>query len=274
METLPRRLVNRMRRLLGAGRDETAPPLPQPEVKNRLDMLQGVTDLANVTVVDIMVHRKNMLMLDADQPASATLQQVLESPFTRLPLWRDDPENIIGVVHVKDLLRELTARDMRIDQLRIADIAQAPWFVPETTTLRDQLAAFRARATPLALVVDEYGALMGLVTLEDILEEIVGPIADEHDVAVRPVRPQRDGSFLVDGTATIRDLNRDFGWALPDDEATTIAGLVLHEARAIPEVGQVFAFHNLRFDIVRRRRNQITVLRLTPLSDSPEAPAP
>ncbi len=269
METMPRRLVDCMRRLLGAGKDETAPPLPQPEVKNRLDMLQGVADLANVSVVDIMVHRKNMLMLDADQPASAALQQVLEGPFTRLPLWRDDPENIIGVLHVKDLLRELTARDLRIDQLRIADIAQPPWFVPETTTLRDQLAAFRARATPLALVVDEYGALMGLVTLEDILEEIVGPIADEHDVAVRPVRPQRDGSFLVDGTATIRDLNRDFGWALPDDEATTVAGLVLHEARAIPEVGQIFAFHNLRFDIVRRRRNQITVLRLTPLSDSP-----
>jgi len=273
MEPLPLRLVDRMLRLFGAGKDGHSVLRPLAETKSRLDMLQGVTDLASVTVVDIMVHRKNMLMLDADQPAALILQQMLDSPFTRLPLWRDEPENIIGVLHVKDLLREMTAQELQIDRVRIAEITQPPWFVPETTTLRDQLAAFRARATPLALVVDEYGALMGLVTLEDILEEIVGPIADEHDVELRPVRPQRDGSLLVDGTATIRDLNRDFGWHLPDDEATTIAGLVLHEARAIPEVGQIFVFHNLRFDIVRRRRNQITVLRITPPAETSEAPA-
>ena len=139
-----------------------------------------------------------------------------------------------------------------------------PWFIPESTSLLDQLQAFRKRHEHFALVVDEYGSLMGIVTLEDILEEIVGDIADEHDVVVAGVRPQGDGSYVVEGSVTIRDLNRQFEWDLPDEEAATAAGLILHESRRIPEVGQAFMFHGFRFEILRRLRHQITSVRITP----------
>ena len=148
-------------------------------------------------------------------------------------------------------------------------IARPPWFVPDIRPLSEQLKAFRRRKTPFALVVDEYGEVMGLVTLEDILEEIVGDISDEHDVVVPGVRPQPDGSVNVDGGVPIRDLNRAMDWSLPDDEATTIAGLVIHEARSIPEPGQTFTFHGFRFRVLRRERNRITALRITPLARKP-----
>jgi len=240
-------------------------------VKHERDMLGSILDLDQVAVADIMVHRKNMQMIDADEPAARIVEQVLASVHTRLPVWRDEIENIIGVLHVKDLLRAVAAANGKVDQLNIAAIAAKPWFVPETTTLFEQLNAFRQKRAHFALVVDEYGALMGIVTLEDILEEIVGDIRDEHDIAVTGVRPQPDGSFIVDGVVTIRDLNRQFDWRLPDDEAATIAGLVIHEARIIPEVGQAFSFHGFTFQVLRRQRNQITQLRIRPPGKSDEA---
>ncbi len=233
-------------------------------VKHERDMLASILDLAEVEVSEIMVHRKTMEMIEADQPPSRIVDQVLASSHTRLPLWRGEPENIIGILHAKDLLRATQAHSGDIDKLNIAALAAKPWFVPETTTLRTQLNAFLRRHTHFALVVDEYGALMGLVTLEDILEEIVGEISDEFDVPVTGTRRQPDGSYLVKGTVTIRDLNRQFDWRLPDDEAATIAGLVIHEARVIPETGQTFTFHDFKFEVLRRHRNQITMLRITP----------
>lgn len=237
-------------------------------VKDERDMLDSILDLHEVQLADIMIHRKNMQMIDLAQPPAQIVEQVLASPHTRLPLWRDEPENIVGIVHAKDLLRALSAAGGELDKLDVAAIASPPWFVPETTSLDEQLAAFRARRVHFALVVDEYGVLMGLVTLEDILEEIVGDIRDEHDQAVIGVRPQADGSYLVDGTVTIRDLNRQFGWHLPDDEAATIAGLVIHEARILPEVGQAFSFHGFAFHVTRRQRNQITQLRVRPPAEA------
>ena len=170
---------------------------------------------------------------------------MLDSPFTRIPLWRDDPDNVIGVLHVKALLRAIRHKGDQLEGLDPVAISVKPWFIPDTTNLLDQLQAFRARREHFSLVVDEYGSLQGVVTLEDILEEIVGDISDEHDIPVAGVRPQANGSFIVDGTVTIRDLNRQFEWDLPDEEASTIAGLVLHEARRIPEVGQTFTFFRL-----------------------------
>jgi len=233
-------------------------------VRRSRNMLDSILDLDEVWVEEIMIHRSNMEMLDADQPAEELVRQVLNSPYTRLPLWRDNTENIIGVIHSKDLLRALWREDGGMERLDFTELALAPWFVPETTTLREQLNAFRRRRSHFALVVDEYGALMGLVTLEDIIEEIVGDISDEHDVVASGIRAQADGSYLVDGTATIRDLNRQFDWKLPDEEAATVAGLVIHEARVIPEVGQVFTFYDFRFEILRRERNQVTALRIIP----------
>jgi len=227
-------------------------------------MLGGVLDLSEMDVTDVMVHRRSITQLDADLPAKELVKAALDAGHSRIPLYREDPENIVGVLHAKDLLRALAEADGKAAKLDIAAIVREPWFVPDTTKLKDQLNAFLKRRAHFALVVDEYGALQGLLTLEDILEEIVGEIEDEHDVAIEGVRRQPDGSVHVDGHVTIRDLNRAMDWDLPDDEAVTIAGLVLHEAQTIPEPGQTFIFYRHRFQVLRRQRNQITALRISP----------
>ncbi|MGB5093075.1 MAG: HlyC/CorC family transporter [Parvibaculum sp.] len=234
-------------------------------VKGDRDMLGGILDLRNLDVSDIMVHRKNIIMIDADNSNATIIAEALASPHTRIPLWRNDPENIVGVLHARDLLRALASSNWNPDKLDIPEIAIKPWFVPDSTTLQDQLNAFLRRKTHFALVVDEYGALMGLITLEDILEEIVGEISDEHDVEVLGLRTLPDGAVIANGSVPIRDLNRALDWDLPDDEATTIAGLVIHEARTIPEVGQAFTFYGYKFVILRRHRNQVAQLKITPV---------
>jgi len=227
-------------------------------------MLGGVLDLSDMDVSEVMVHRKSMSVIDAGLSAPEVVARILASAHSRLPLYRGEPENIVGVLHAKDLLKAVASARGRMDGIDPAAIAREPWFIPETTNLKDQLNAFLKRRRHFALVVDEYGALQGLVTLEDILEEIVGDIEDEHDHAVQGVRRQADGSVHVDGDVTVRDLNRAMDWDLPDDHAVTVAGLVIHEARAIPEPGQKFLFHRHRFQILRRQRNQITALRVSP----------
>jgi Mg2+/Co2+ transporter CorB len=239
--------------------------------KHDRDMFGGVLDLRELVVSDVMIHRTNMITLDADEKPQDLVNAVIASPVTRIPLWRGNPENIIGVLHVKDLLRALHAVDGDAEKLDIPALLTPPWFVPDMRTVSEQLKAFRRRKTPFALVVDEYGEVEGIVTLEDILEEIVGDITDEHDVAMPGVRRQPDGSVNVDGAVPIRDLNRVMDWNLPDEEATTIAGLVIHEARSIPEVGQSFTFHGFRFRVLRRARNRITALRIQPLPRSTAA---
>lgn len=231
------------------------------EDKNRIG---GLLDLEQLEVADVMVHRKNMTLINVESPPADIIREVLASPHTRVPFWRGDAENIVGVLHVRDLLRAMHQAGGDTAHIDIAKLLSEPWFVPETTTLTEQLDAFLKRRGHLALVVDEYGALMGLVTLEDILEEIFGDIRDEHDVTVSGVRPQADGTVVVDGWVPIRDLNRAMAWELPDEEATTIAGLVIHQAQAIPDVGQVFSFYGFKFEIQRRQRNQIMSLRITP----------
>ncbi|HUI19423.1 MAG TPA: HlyC/CorC family transporter [Methylocella sp.] len=228
------------------------------------DMFGGLLELRDLEVSDVMVHRTKMLALNADLPPQELVREAIAAPYSRLPLWHGEPENIIGVLHVRDLLGALDAAGGDAGKLNVQSIALEPWFVPETTPVQAQLQAFLKRKTHFALVVDEYGVVMGLVTLEDIIEEIVGDIADEHDVIVQGVRMLADGSAIVDGSVPIRDLNRAMGWDLPDEEATTIAGLVINEARAIPESGQVFTFHNFRFEVLRKTRNRITSLKVMP----------
>jgi Mg2+/Co2+ transporter CorB len=227
-------------------------------------MLRSILDLANVDIEDIMVHRKIVTMLEADQPIEKIVEQVLDSPHTRLPLWRGNPDNIIGVVHAKLLLKEMMELDAHAENISIDKVMMEPWFVPETTTLYDQLQAFRERKEHFAIVVDEYGTFMGIVTLEDILEEIVGEIDDEQDVSVPGVRKSTDGSYLVEGSVTIRDLNRELNWGFSDEKYATLAGLILYESQRIPDIGQSFSFYDFRFDIVRKHRNQITKIRVTP----------
>jgi len=230
------------------------------------DMLGGLLDLKDLSVSEVMVHRTKMRTINADLTSEEIVREVLSSPYTRMPLWRESQENIVGVLHAKDLLRALDAVGGDAGKLKVEAIALETWFVPDTTSLRDQLKAFLAKKTHFALVVDEYGEVMGLITLEDILEEIVGDIKDEHDLSVQGVRPQPNGSVNVDGSVPIRDLNRAMDWNLPDEEATTIAGLVIHEAQAIPDTGQIFTFHGFRFQVLRKSRNRIMAVRITPLS--------
>jgi Mg2+/Co2+ transporter CorB len=234
------------------------------EVKHERAMLRSVLDLAEYAVSDVMIHRQKLVTIDADLPIEEIIEQVASSPYSRIPLWRDQPDNIVGLIHAKALLRALESAQGQTEKLDVVSLAIKPWFIPATTTLLDQLNAFRARREHFAVVVDEYGTLLGALTLEDILEEIVGDIRDEHDVAVAGVRPQTDGTYLIDGSVTLRDLNREFDWDLPDERASTVAGLVLVEARTIPLPGQKFLFYGYRFEVLRRSRNQLTLIRLTP----------
>lgn len=234
------------------------------EDRNRLGEL---FELEELEVSDVMVHRTNMRSVNADDPPEMVVREILQSPHTRMPLWKGSLDNIVGVLHAKDLLRALNEVGNDFSKIDVTKIASKPWFVPDTTTLQEQLNAFLRRKAHFAIVVDEYGEMEGLVTLEDIIEEIVGEIADEHDVDMQGVKQEADGSVVVDGTVPIRDLNRALDWDLPDEEATTIAGLVIHETQTIPEEKQAFTFHGKRFVVMKRDKNRIARLRIRPAGD-------
>jgi len=241
--------------------------------KEDRDRILGALDLNERTVEEIMLHRSKIEMIDVGDRPNEVLAQCLASSHTRLPLFRDDPENIIGVVHAKDLLRAihemLRGENASLDDLQsfsVLDVAKKPYFVPETTTLDDQMRQFLRRHAHFAMVVDEYGSLQGLITLEDILEEIVGEITDEFDKNDEPgIDKTEDGQLIVEGAMTIRDLNRATDWNLPDEEAVTVAGLVIHDAQMIPAVGQVFSFHGFHFEVLERQANRIMKLKIRPL---------
>ncbi|WP_027038084.1 HlyC/CorC family transporter [Mesorhizobium ciceri] len=237
-------------------------------VREDRDRVGGLFDLAELEVSDIMVHRTNMRSVNADNAPEAVVREILQSPHTRMPLWKGSLDNIVGVLHAKDLLRALNEVGNDFSRIDVMKIASKPWFVPDTTTLQEQLNAFLRRKAHFAVVVDEYGEVEGLVTLEDIIEEIVGEIADEHDVDIQGVKQEADGSVVVDGTVPIRDLNRALDWNLPDEEATTIAGLVIHETQSIPEEKQAFTFHGKRFIVMKRDKNRIARLRIRPAGDA------
>ncbi len=233
-------------------------------VKKDRDMLGGILDLSELEVFDVMIHRTKLTTVDAAMRQDEIIKEVLRSGHSRVPVWKERPDNIIGTLHVKDLFAALLDNDGEAQKIDIEALVKPPWFVPDTRPLSDQLAAFLRRKNHFALVVDEYGEVMGLVTLEDVLEEIVGDISDEHDAERPRIRKQKDGSVLIDGTVPIRDVNRTLDWHLPDGEVTTVAGLVIHEARMIPDAGQAFTFHGFRFEVMRKRRHQITTLRVVP----------
>ncbi|OSQ39472.1 HlyC/CorC family transporter [Thalassospira mesophila] len=234
-------------------------------------MLHGILDLDDVGVWEIMVHRRKVQMIDVSRSMDEILETVLASPHTRIPIYENDPDNIVGVLHAREVLKAIVKGNKPETAEAVRALAAKPWFIPDSTTLADQLKAFKERHEHFAIVVDEYGAFEGVVSLEDILEEIVGDIEDETDVEVVGVQPQVDGSVIVRGDVTIRDLNRRFGWRLPDEEAATVAGLLLYETRRIPDVGQLFRFHGLEFEVLRRVRNQVTRVKLRPADSVPAA---
>lgn len=228
------------------------------------NMLGGILDLQDLEVLDAMIHRTKMVAIDAADAPEKIVRQVLKSGHTRFPVWKDKQDNIVGILHAKNLFAAMQENDADSAQVKIEDVMNPPWFVPDTRPLADQLKAFLRRKTHFAIVVDEYGEVQGLITLEDIIEEIIGDIKDEHDFVSSGIKPQPDGSYVVEGAVPLRDLNRALNWNLPDEEATTIAGLVIHDARMIPEVGQVFNFHGFRLEVLKKRKHQVTSLKLTP----------
>jgi Mg2+/Co2+ transporter CorB len=240
------------------------PPNGRNGVLNGRERPQGWAELDEREIADILIHRTRMKALNADDPPETNIRAILDSPFTRMPVWRGSIDNIIGVLHSKDLLRALAEPGATAETLDIVKIADKPWFVPETTSLRDQLGAFLKRNTHFAIVVDEYGDMQGMVTMQDILEDVLGDMTDDRDIGLQGVRKEADGSIVVDGAVTVRDLNRAMGWSLPDSEATTIAGLVIHESRSIPDERQAFTFHGKRFIVMKRLKNRVTRLRIRP----------
>lgn len=280
VSSLANALVRRLLRLFGVNLEEGRSMLSAHEelrgtvevlhregsfIKDDRDRVGGVLDLHELEVSDVMIHRTSMRTVNADDPPEKIVREILRSPYTRIPVWRESTDNIVGVVHAKDLLRALNDGGNDSSRIDIGKVASKPWFVPDTTSLQVQLNAFLRRKAHIAVVVDEYGEVEGLVTLEDILEEIVGEIADEHDVDMQGVKQEADGSVVVDGSVPIRDLNRALDWNLPDDDVTTIAGLVIHETQSIPEEKQAFTFHNTRFVVMKREKNRIVKLRIRPV---------
>ncbi len=272
-------LVWRLLRLFGVRQEDVHPIIePHDEIRGTValhhieggmgreprDMIGGVLDLRELKIGDVAIHRKSMAAIDADQGPQELFEALLGANHTRVPVWRETPDNVIGVLNTKNVVREFLRQGSKPGAFDVLSLLEPPWFVPDTTTLEEQLHAFRERRTHFALVVDEYGALQGIVTLEDIIDEVFGDVSERERNARPGIRPQPDGSFNIDGTTPIRDINRALDWDLPDDEATTIAGLVIHEARTIPEPGQRFAFHGYKFEILRRQRNQITAIRVAP----------
>ncbi|HHX90900.1 MAG TPA: HlyC/CorC family transporter [Paracoccus sp.] len=250
--------------------------------KEDRDRLLGALDLGHRTIEEIMLHRSQLETVNIDAPVEEIIAQCVNSSHTRLPAWKDDPENIVGVIHSRDLMREVHRLTTEaggdygaVAGLDLMSVARGPYFVPETTPLDEQMRQFLRLRRHFGLVIDEYGALLGLITLEDILEEIVGEIEDEHDLGLDdPVTRLDDGSIEIDGAMTIRDVNRAMDWALPDDEANTVAGLVIHEAQMIPETGQIFHFHGFRFAVIGREENRITRLRVSETQRPPQQPPP
>ena len=225
------------------------------------DMLQGILDLDNLQVKEIMTHRKNIEVIYVNESINKNIKKILNSQFTRLPLYDKNSDKILGIINVKDVLKNINKKK----KLDLKLIAKNAWFIPETTSVLDQLQEFKKKQRHLAFVVDEYGALMGIVTLEDIIEEIVGDIEDEHDIKIKGAKKSKDGKYTISGNVTIRDINREFGWNLPDKDASTLAGLIFHEIKTIPEPGKIFSFYGFRFEIINVRKNHIELVRVIPL---------
>ena len=225
------------------------------------DMLQGILDLDDLQVKEIMTHRKNIEVIYVNESINKNIKKILNSQFTRLPLYDKNSDKILGIINVKDVLKNINKKK----KLDLKLIAKNAWFIPETTSVLDQLQEFKKKQRHLAFVVDEYGALMGIVTLEDIIEEIVGDIEDEHDIKIKGAKKSKDGKYTISGNVTIRDMNREFGWNLPDKDASTLAGLIFHEIKTIPEPGKIFSFYGFRFEIINVRKNHIELVRVIPL---------
>ncbi len=233
--------------------------------KEEKQMLKSILDLDEITVGSIMVSRNDIFSLSSDVTYSELLSQLKDSPHSRIPVWKKNPENIVGVLHVRKLIGE---KHDDVKNFDISSYCQKPWFIPESTKLDNQLIAFKKRKEHFSIVVDEYGEFLGIITLEDIIEEIVGDIDDELDDLklnknINGIKKSSKDSYIVNGTVNIRDLNKQINTELPVNNASTVAGLILYESRIIPKKGQVFSFFGLKFKILSKKNNQLLLLKIS-----------
>jgi Mg2+/Co2+ transporter CorB len=236
-------------------------------LKDEGDMLNAILDLKEITVEKIMTHRKNIYSIDLNNK-NEFFPRISKSSFSRIPVWKENPNNILGLIHAKNVLTNLNDQG-QLDITKIKENLIKPWFVPETTKAKDQLNEFIQRKEKLAFVVDEYGELMGLISMEDIIEEIVGNIFDEKDFSTIGIRKIDINTYRIRGDVNIRDINRELDIQIPDTFYSTIAGYIIHETESFPDVGQIFSFGDIRYEIVNKNKNQITQIKMVlPKKDS------
>lgn len=229
-------------------------------LKDEGNMLNAILDLKEITVEKIMTHRKNIYSVDLNN-TNEFFSKISKSSFSRIPVWEKNPNNILGLIHAKNVLTNLNDKG-QLDILKIKENLIKPWFIPETTKAKDQLTEFIQRHEKLAFVVDEYGELMGLISMEDIIEEIVGNIFDEKDFSTIGIRKIDSNTYRIRGDVNIRDINRELDIAIPNNNSSTIAGYLIHETESFPEVGQIFSFGNILYEIINKNKNQITQIKL------------
>ena len=223
-------------------------------------MLLNILDLEEVTVDDIMVPRNEVYGVDLDDNDDDVLRSIQTSSHTRLPVWREDINNIVGVLHMRSISRVIDSQGLDRDALERE--MEKPYFIPESTPLHTQLLNFQQKKRRLAVVVDEYGDVLGLVALEDILEEIVGEFTSSLADAEEDIHPQRDGSFIIDGTANIREINKSLEWALPTDGPKTLSGLILENLESFPDANAGLAIGKYRVEILELQGNVVQAARV------------
>ncbi len=234
--------------------------------KQDRDMVGSIFDIKNLLVSEIMVHRSQLKTVNVDLPLKDLLQQLSLASHTRIPMWKSNKDNIIGIIHVKDLLKNLYKQNFDVSKINITDLLTEPWFIPENVLVSKQLHEFRHQRYHCALVVNEYGDILGMVTLEDVLEEIVGRIEDEHDSYDSQIILKEENQYIIDGLTPIRDINRELNWSLYGD-ASTIGGLIISELKRIPEEDEVIELFDLRINILRKSAHRIKTLLVTKLVD-------
>jgi Mg2+/Co2+ transporter CorB len=237
--------------------------------KDDRDMLGGILDIRNLVIADIMVHRSNIITINIDTPTDKIIKTVLSSNHTRIPFWENNPDNIIGILHVRDLLSKIYNTKSKITEMDIRSLLSETVFVPDNSLVTQQLQMFREGQTHLACVVDEYGDLQGIITLEDILEEIVGQIYDEHDTGKSKIIAKSKSEFIVDGSVPIRDLNREFNWQIPENEATTLAGFIITKMERLPNQGEFIIEKNLKMIVQKKSENRIKTIQVL-IQNGPE----
>lgn len=232
------------------------------------EMLSGVFDLVDTEVREVMKRRSEIVSINVNEPVETNARFVADCRHSRIPVWEDSPDRIIGVLHVKDLFRVIHAEAKTPADIDMRSLIRTPWFVPESTTCKVQLKAFQDRKSHIAIVVDEYGSVTGLVTLEDILEEVVGEIEDEHDLPLRKgIQRKSDGTYHIDGAVTLREINRTLPWNLEEEDSTTLAGYITAFAQCIPQVDEIFEIEDVMFQVLAREENRLTLIKARQIGD-------